>query len=286
MTDEGKEQEQQPKTENKGAPEDSLGEKDDEKHEEDVNPSPQMRRESFLDALIEINRMNLDVDKKKEQQHILEVVEEGVESSAIFVSPPVSPTGPGLPSGGATATDTTVSAARRSSSLRKARGLAKDISKRYMSVRLERPNQRLVQVKMKKFSYCIPIKMDRPTVPTVFNQSIFYAGYEVIRRIHRYVHRKKDITEGEGEWNPSTAEDIILPYEKRPILKDVNLVFKPGNTYLVLGPPACGKTSLLKAIADRLPESTADSKEESLPNQPHKEGRIEYNGVSTTVSST
>lgn len=37
---------------------------------------------------------------------------------------------------------------------------------------------------------------------------------------------------------------------------------------------------MLKAIADRL-HFKGDSEEESVPNKPHREGRIEYNGVST-----
>ncbi len=67
-------------------------------------------------------------------------------------------------------------------------------------------------------------------------------------------------------------KDVFGHYEKKWILRDVNLVLKPGRTYLVMGPPGCGKTSLLKAIAGRLGNKSS-----------HCEGRIEYNGVSTEV---
>ena len=32
-------------------------------------------------------------------------------------------------------------------------------------------------------------------------------------------------------------QDILGHYEKKSILEDINLVLKPGRTYLVMGPP-------------------------------------------------
>ena len=64
--------------------------------------------------------------------------------------------------------------------------------------------------------------------------------------------------------------DILGHYEDKWILKDINLVLKPGKTYLVMGPPSCGKTSLLKAVAGMLKPSGEG-------------GKIEYNGISKKV---
>ena len=65
-------------------------------------------------------------------------------------------------------------------------------------------------------------------------------------------------------------KDVLGHYEKKWILQDINLVLKPGTTYLVMGPPSCGKTSLLKGVAGML-------------KREGEGGKIEYNGVSREV---
>ncbi|XP_035830174.1 pleiotropic drug resistance protein 3-like [Helianthus annuus] len=50
------------------------------------------------------------------------------------------------------------------------------------------------------------------------------------------------------------------------ILKDVSGVIKPGRMTLLLGPPGCGKTTLLKALSGNLNKSLKIS------------GEISYNG--------
>jgi len=41
-------------------------------------------------------------------------------------------------------------------------------------------------------------------------------------------------------WSPRSVSDVVLPFAKKPILKDVSLAFRPGGTVLVLGPPGSG----------------------------------------------
>lgn len=81
-------------------------------------------------------------------------------------------------------------------------------------------------------------------------------------------------------------KDIFGHYEEKYILKHISLVLKPGRTYLVMGPPGCGKTSLLKAIAGRLKNNCSGSSNENGTKKSaasYCEGRIEYNGVSLEV---
>jgi ABC-type multidrug transport system fused ATPase/permease subunit len=250
--------------------------------------TPQSRRESLLKGLIDQSRHDLAAisaavsGRSHDTVERLHQIEEGValedgggdgdgareDSGTVITPPPVPPP-----------------------SLLSRQSLVQGLSTMHIN-QVGMDQDHLVQVNMRNFSYFIPMKMDKPTVPTVFNQSVPYAVYEVIRRIHMYVHSKKRTPVNGDEadrassatWTPTTLEDIVLPYAKRPVLKEINLVLKPGRTYLVLGPPGCGKTSLLKAIADRL-SYQGDSEQESVPNLPHREGRIEYNGVSTTVCS-
>jgi ABC-type multidrug transport system fused ATPase/permease subunit len=308
-------------------------------------PSPQSRRESLLDGLISTSRRSFaTMERSMDTVGSIDTTETGKSSSpggggggartginleqieevdiedsirptpiSTVPIPPYTPIfgaeGRRMPSAGTAVTGGTTTVESRRSIF-----ITETIAGRYNEEQL---NEKLVQVNIKNFSYFIPEKMDRPSVPTVFNQSVFYATFEVGRRVTKYVQSKIgekksnhgrttvnppeqhtntaggddiDAVEVVGEvvdpssmsWTPTTAQDIVYPYSKRPVLKDVNLVLKPGNTYLVLGPPGCGKTSLLKAVANRL-RYAGNSEDECLPNQPHLEGRIEYNGVATTV---
>lgn len=59
------------------------------------------------------------------------------------------------------------------------------------------------------------------------------------------------------------------------LTKDISLLFFIlGKMYLVLGPPRSGKTSLLKAIAGRLPMSNGET----------VTGSVKYNGIVMDVS--
>lgn len=144
---------------------------------------------------------------------------------------------------------------------------------------------------MKDYSYKVPVNRSAPSIPTFMNQSLCYATFELFYRLHRFLHRNdhkrapKDKREQPGgggdeeDWTPATVEDVFLPYTKRAVLHKLNLTFHPGRTYLVMGPPGCGKTSLLKAVAGRLPDKRQASNGEPYKDRPHQEGRIEYNGA-------
>ena len=154
---------------------------------------------------------------------------------------------------------------------------------------LQPPNYRnkyLVQIKLKHVSYHVPVQMDAPSKRTVINQSICYFAYEFFKRLSDYCTFQQETRRQSRRlkqqqqrpswpvkaplhdddhnhdnhhqnppqpWVPTDLSDLIVPYAKVDILHDINLVFSPGQCYLILGPPASGKTTLLQAIAGRLP---------------------------------
>jgi hypothetical protein len=147
----------------------------------------------------------------------------------------------------------------------------RDIGRR-LSVFQRKTTHRLVEVRLRDFTYNVPVKWDAPSKKTVLNQSVCYYTYEVFRRLYRYWKRELEFS------------DFHTPFTKKPILKDINLVLKPGRSYLILGPPSCGKTSLLKAIAGMLPHSSAtNGKGEPSKRKPDIQGRVEFNGVTVEV---
>lgn len=249
-------------------------EEEEEKQEEHVvMVSPQSRRASHLQSLIESNRASLarfdpsqldvvtltageeeeDGGDNNDQMEAVHEEEEGGTLEIITAGPKF-----------------------------------RELRKR-LSVYQDRTPERLVEVRVRDYSYHIPVNAGAPTVKTVANQSICYAAYEFFHRVHQYRLNRKQEEKGHTKqphsrraslWRPSTASDVFLPFAKKPILSHINLALKPGRTYLILGPPASGKTTLLKAIAGRLPGAKGvDGK--PLKGKPHQEGRIEYNGVSS-----
>lgn len=131
-----------------------------------------------------------------------------------------------------------------------------------------------VEVRMRQFSFLVPIRTDAPSVKTVLNQSPCYGAYEFGRRFVRLISSSKKKLS-----LPHIASKVFLPYDKHPVLTDINLVFKPGKTYVILGPPGSGKTSLLMAIAGRLPNFVNAVTKKPIKGKPHVCGRVEYNGV-------
>jgi hypothetical protein len=156
-----------------------------------------------------------------------------------------------------------------------------DMSDRMQSVRhrismMAVPEPHLVEVRFDNYSYSVPVRADAPTVKTIFNQSVCYGAYELIRRIHQYrIYRKKKnpTPHRNSIWRPTKGTQVFNPYDQKVILKNIDLVFSPGKSYLVLGPPAGGKTSLLKAIAGLLPQPN------KLRDPKTKQGNIYYNGI-------
>lgn len=134
-----------------------------------------------------------------------------------------------------------------------------------------------VEVRLCNFSYYVPIRTDAPSVKTVLNQSPCYGTYEFARRFARLIssRKKKNLS------IPHIASKVFMPFDKTPVLTDINLVFKPGKTYVILGPPGSGKTSLLMAIAGRLPHFVNTVTKKPIRGKPHISGRVEYNGVTT-----
>jgi len=100
-----------------------------------------------------------------------------------------------------------------------------------------------IDIKMKGLGFSVICSKDdqqRHEVKTVYNQSFPY-------KLFKFIIRKWDVIFNNKENDPDTPQ-----LEERFILKDINLHLKPGKSYLLLGPPASGKTSLLKAIASLL----------------------------------
>lgn len=55
-----------------------------------------------------------------------------------------------------------------------------------------------------------------------------------------------------------SIEHLSCGYGDRPVLNDVNLTVKEGETVLIAGPNGCGKSTLLKAIIGMLPITGGD----------------------------
>jgi ABC-type multidrug transport system fused ATPase/permease subunit len=114
-----------------------------------------------------------------------------------------------------------------------------------------------VEVKMNNFSYKLKVDEESHSIRTVYNQSFIYNAGQSMKRIYR------------GEKKPEPKEKVLLDR--------INLVFKPGRMYLVLGEAGTGgKELLLKAVAGRLHSSS-----EAIT-----EGTILYNGLSIKVRSS
>jgi len=109
---------------------------------------------------------------------------------------------------------------------------------------------KMVEIAVTNFSYKVPVDPKAQKIRTVYNSSMFYDIYSWMKRKYRGLEKTN--------------------FGEKHVLHKINLTLKPGRMYLVLGPPASGKSSLLKAIAGRL----------SMTNDETVEGSVLYNGLS------
>lgn len=132
--------------------------------------------------------------------------------------------------------------------LKEAAGIAKKLAAYYPG------DQIRVGIRLKDFSYEVNVDPNTNEIQTVYNQSCIYAAITWWKIFRGKQERPKK--------------------ERKFVLKNVNLNFQPGKMYLILGPPLSGKTTLLKAIAGRLPMEKGET----------KTGTVEYNGLNLDVS--
>lgn len=118
-----------------------------------------------------------------------------------------------------------------------------------------------LDVRMQEFSYAVQVKKARGGIATVYTSSFLFPITDFLRRVFRQGERPKDIL---GESHET----------RKQVLSNISLVFEPGKSYLLLGPPASGKSSLLKAIAGLIRPSSEDE----------VSGCISYNGRTLEVS--
>jgi ABC transporter len=140
---------------------------------------------------------------------------------------------------------------------------------------------KLVQVNLRNVSYAVPVQLDKHTKTTVVNQSVCYFAYEFFRRLASLCTSRNPAAS--ARYQVKDFASLFVPFESRPVLSNISLVLRPGQTYVVLGPPGCGKTTLLKAISGRLAHSKSAVSGQPVRGRPYLEGTIEYNGVSVEV---
>jgi ABC-type multidrug transport system ATPase subunit len=110
-----------------------------------------------------------------------------------------------------------------------------------------------IEIRIDNLTYAVPITSSSNKIQTVYNSSIVYKIVKFFKNLG--TDKVKEAESGRTS---------------KAILNQISLTLKPGRMYLLLGPPASGKTTLLKAIAGRL--STKHGEE--------KTGQVTYNGRS------
>jgi ABC-type multidrug transport system ATPase subunit len=128
-----------------------------------------------------------------------------------------------------------------------------------------------IEIRLQNVNYKIPLQVvDDDGIKTVYNSSPIYKLVQIVKGT-----KKKN-------------KKILA----KNVLTDINIILKPNKMYLILGPPQSGKTTLLQAIAGRLPNTTFKVSTTSTTNQHeeqqlyHLSGQILYNNLMYSGSST
>jgi ABC-type transport system involved in cytochrome bd biosynthesis fused ATPase/permease subunit len=58
------------------------------------------------------------------------------------------------------------------------------------------------------------------------------------------------------DYSPLRAEGLGVRYDKRSVIDDLDIRVPPGSFTVIIGPNACGKSTLLRALAGLLPAAT------------------------------
>ena len=92
-----------------------------------------------------------------------------------------------------------------------------------------------IEIRLQNVNYKVPLQVvDDDGIKTVYNSSPIYKLVQIVKGEKK--NKKKILAKN--------------------VLTDINIVLKPKKMYLILGPPQSGKTTLLQAIAGRLPNTT------------------------------
>jgi ABC-type multidrug transport system ATPase subunit len=115
-----------------------------------------------------------------------------------------------------------------------------------------RPPNHPLEVRLENITYTVKVPaLGEDTIGTVLTSSPIYIAMTYLKRLWR-------------------GQALNAPTSDQHLLKDINLVFKPGKSYLVLGHPAAGQSWLLRLVAGLL---RPHNKSHTL------QGSILYNGT-------
>jgi len=124
-----------------------------------------------------------------------------------------------------------------------------------------------IEIRLRNVNYKVPIQVvdadGDDGIKTIYNSSPIYKLAQIVK----------------GE--KKNKKKILA----KSTLTDINIVLKPKKMYLILGPPQSGKTTLLQAIAGRLPIAANDKTFKVTTSNQHEEqqlylsGQILYNNL-------